>query len=161
MNYKLQGMLENGKKKIIIFAILWLVIIILGVAPFAAAVAESTQVGAAFNFEIFFEQLGRYITSPFSTLGVVFGDGYVGTFGSCVFYFSIFYLAAVIVGLLKAVPKNEYTDIEHGSSGWAEHGEQYKVLSKNKGIVLAEKNYLPVDKRGNVNVLVVRRFWCW
>ena len=35
------------------------------------------------------------------------------------------------------------------------------VLSKNKGIVLAEKNYLPLDKRGNVNVLVVRRFWCW
>ena len=52
--------------------------------------------------------------------------------------------------------KNEYTDIEHGSSDWAE-GEQYSVLSKKKGIVLAEKHYLPVDKRGNVNVLVVGR----
>ena len=55
----------------------------------------------------------------------------------------------------------EYEDIENGSSDWCENGEQYKVLSKNKGIVLAEKNYLPLDKRGNVNVLVVRRFWCW
>lgn len=52
MNYKLQGMLENGKKKIIIFAILWLVIIILGVAPFSASVTEAVQSGA-FNFEIF------------------------------------------------------------------------------------------------------------
>ena len=66
-----------------------------------------------------------------------------------------------MVGIAKAFPKHEYEDIENGSSDWSEGGEQYKVLSKNKGIVLAEKNYLPVDKRGNVNVLVVRRIWCW
>lgn len=35
---------------------------------------------------------------------------------------------------------------------------KYKVLDKNKGIILAENNYLPVNKRGNVNVLVVGRF---
>ena len=39
--------------------------------------------------------------------------------------------------------------------------EQYKILSPKKGILLAEKNYLPVDKRGNVNVLIVGRFWFW
>ena len=59
------------------------------------------------------------------------------------------------------MPKNEFTDIENGSSDWCVGGEQYRVLSKKEGIILAEKNYLPVDKRGNVNVLVVRRFWCW
>ena len=32
---------------------------------------------------------------------------------------------------------------------------------KKKGIILAENHYLPVDKRGNVNVLVVGRFWFW
>ncbi len=160
MNYKLQGMLENGKKKIIIFAILWLVIIILGVAPFSASATEAVQSGA-FNFEIFFEQLGKYITSPFSSFGVVFGATYIGTFGKSILYFTIFYLAAVMVGLLKAAPKNEYTDIEHGSSGWAEHGEQYKVLSKKSGIVLAEDNYLPLNKMGNINVLVVGRFRFW
>lgn len=58
MNYKLQGMLENGKKKIIIFAILWLVIIILGVAPFSASVTEAVQSGA-FNFEIFFRAIRK------------------------------------------------------------------------------------------------------
>lgn len=160
MNYKLQGMLENGKKKIIIFAILWLVIIILGVAPFSASATEAVQSGA-FNFEIFFEQLGKYITSPFSSFGVVFSSAYIGTFGKSILYFTIFYLAAVIVGLLKAAPKNEYTDIEHGSSDWSQRGEQYQILNRNKGIILAEDNYLPVDKRGNVNVLVVGRIRIW
>lgn len=56
---------------------------------------------------------------------------------------------------MKAKPKNEYKDIENGSSGWSEDGEQYKILNRNKGIILAENNYLPTDKRGNVNVLVV------
>ena len=69
-------------------------------------------------------------------------------------------------GVCKALPKHEFSDIENGSSDWAEGGEQYRVLlkkptEKRKGIILAEKNYLPVDKRGNVNVLVVRRLWCW
>ena len=40
-------------------------------------------------------------------------------------------------------------------------GEQYQILSNKAGIILAEKNFLPVDKRGNVNVLVVGRIWCW
>ncbi|MCI8620767.1 MAG: type IV secretory system conjugative DNA transfer family protein [Clostridia bacterium] len=61
----------------------------------------------------------------------------------------------MFIGFVKTAPKNEYTDIEQGSSDWASKGEQYKVLSNKKGIILAENNYLPVDKRGNVNVLVV------
>ena len=40
-------------------------------------------------------------------------------------------------------------------------GEQYQILNRNKGIILAEDNYLPLDKRGNVNVLVVGRFRFW
>ena len=51
--------------------------------------------------------------------------------------------------------------MEHGSSDWSEHGEQYRILSKNKGIILAEDNYLPVDKRGNINTLIVGRFRFW
>ena len=70
-------------------------------------------------------------------------------------------MLCALMGLVKAIPTHEYEDIENGSSDWCEGGEQYKILNKKKGIVLAEKNYLPVDKRGNVNVLVVRRVWCW
>ena len=86
-------------------------------------------------------------------------------------YLSIYLLAVeftagvsavlLFIGICRAIPKNEYEDIENGSSDWCEGGEQYSVLHKKKGIVLAEKNYLPVDKRGNVIVLVVRRVWCW
>ena len=63
--------------------------------------------------------------------------------------------------LIGFKPKNEFSDIEHGSSDWSQRGEQYQILSKNKGIILAENNYLPVDKRGNVNVLVVGRIRIW
>ena len=72
-----------------------------------------------------------------------------------------FDLQIFIEMLIKSTPKNEYSDIEHGSSDWSQRGEQYKILDKNKGIVLAENNYLPVDKRGNVNVLVVGRIRFW
>ncbi len=65
-----------------------------------------------------------------------------------------------LVGFVKLMPRSEYTDIEHGSSDWAT-GEQYEVLDRKKGILLAENHYLPVDKRGNTNVLVVGRIWFW
>ena len=102
------------------------------------------------------------IIHPLSRFGLcVTNPDYIGTYFNmvkvtlCVFGFF------AIIGIVKAIPSHEYEDIENGSSDWCEGGEQYKVLSKNKGIVLAEKHYLPVDKRGNVNVLVVRRIWCW
>ena len=91
--------------------------------------------------------------------------GSVGTyfkeFFGLLWKFTIVYAIFMFVGFVKTAPHNEYTDIEQGSSDWATKGEQYKVLSRNKGIILAENNYLPVDKRGNVNVLVVGRFRFW
>ena len=98
---------------------------------------------------------------PHKELQKCFSANYFSKFFDITKCFLIFYGFFVIVGIAKAIPKHEYQDIENGSSDWCEGGEQYKVLDRNKGIILAEKNYLPVDKRGNVNVLVVRRFWCW
>ena len=86
---------------------------------------------------------------------------YVKEFFSALWKFTIVYSIAMFIGFVRTAPKNEYTDIEQGSSDWASRGEQYKVLSNKKGIILAENNYLPVDKRGNVNVLVVGRFGFW
>ena len=111
-------------------------------------------------FAVFFTQLFHNIQKPLSCLGECFSlyfSAFMNTLKWYLFVCSIF----GIIGLLKAFPKHEFQDIENGSSDWSENGEQYAVLSKKKGIILAEKNYLPVDKRGNVNVLVVRRFWCW
>ena len=39
--------------------------------------------------------------------------------------------------------------------------EENIEFNNKKGIILAESNYLPVDKRGNINVLIVGRFWFW
>ena len=86
---------------------------------------------------------------------------YIGTFFSTLLKFSVAYAIFLLIGLIKTAPKNEYSDIEHGSSDWSKNGEQYRILSNKKGIILAKDNYLPVDKRGNVNVLVVGRFRFW
>ena len=75
--------------------------------------------------------------------------------------FTIVYLIAMGVAIMRAWPKSEYDNIEHGSSDWSQNGEQYQIINRNKGIILAENNYLPVDKRGNVNVLVVGRIRFW
>ena len=91
-----------------------------------------------------------------TNLDKVFTAEYIDTFWKVEGYLTVFLIICAMVGFIKSMPKNEYTDIEHGSSDWA-NGEQYSVLNKNKGILLAEKHYLPVDKRGNVNVLVVGR----
>ena len=99
--------------------------------------------------------------SPFSSLAEIFSNGATKDFFSLLLGFSIAYLVLFFIGFAKSAPKNEFSDIEHGSSDWSQRGEQYKVLSKNKGIILAENNYLPLDKRGNVNVLVVGRIRFW
>ena len=100
------------------------------------------------------------ITDVGGNLGKIFTGNYIKTFIKTEGYFSIVLLFFTAVGFFKSMPKNEYTDIEHGSSDWAS-GEQYQVLSKKKGILLAENHYLPVDKRGNTNVLVVGRIRFW
>ena len=113
------------------------------------------------NLEVFVETFANSITHPFQTLGNIFAQGAFGTYFSTLLIFTIFYAVFFFIGFVRSAPKNEYSDIEHGSSDWSQRGEQYQILSKNKGIVLAENNYLPVDKRGNVNVLVVGRIGFW
>ena len=99
--------------------------------------------------------------NKFSTnISLVFSKEYIQTFLKAEMYLTIGLAFCAVVGIIKTLPKHDYANIEHGSSDWA-HGEEFSVLSKNKGILLAENHYLPVDKRGNVNVLVVGRFWFW
>lgn len=174
---KLKRAITKIKGKLIVSAILVLVIIIWAIAPFSVAIKQGfdgipeelkidlnigledlpEKTGDGFSWDIFLTQLGVYITRPWTALGlaIVGNYGYGRVFGYVLPYFLGFYGLFVLIGIAKAFPKHEYDDIEHGSSDWSENGEQYKVLSKSRGIVLAEKNYLPVDKRGNVNVLVV------
>ena len=160
MNYKIEGAIRKNRKSFINCAILWLLLVIVFVAPFSYSVFESS-INGQFSLEIFMDKIATNIMNPFGTLGGIFSRSEaIHDFISLLLGFSIFYLIMFFVGFAKSAPKNEFSDIEHGSSDWA-NGEEYSVLSKNKGILLAEKHYLPVDKRGNVNVLVVGRFWFW
>lgn len=154
MNYKIEGAIRRNRKNFIIFALLWLFIAIVFVAPISYSSHVAGQSGN-FNLEVFIETFGTSITHPLTAFGNIFTSGAFGDYISLLLVVTIFYSVFFFIGFIRSAPKNEYSDIEHGSSDWSQRGEQYTVLSKNKGIILAEDNYLPVDKRGNVNVLVV------
>ena len=159
MNYKVSKTLKDNKKSIIIIAVLWIFFAIVLVAPIGYSIGVASQSGE-FDFNIFLEKVFTELVS-FTSITKVLGSEYIGYFGKTLLYFSIIYIILAFIGLFKSRPKNEYTDIEHGSSDWSEGGEQYSILSKNKGIILSKHNYLPIDKRGNINVLVVGRFRFW
>ena len=160
MGYRMQESLKRNKKNFIIYSILWLIIAIVFVSPMAHSAYLSLQDGA-FNSEEFISNFGILISDPFGTLGKAMSAECIGMFWSWLWKYTIVFLVIVIIGVIRTAPKHEYDKIEHGSSDWAVNGEQYKVLNKKKGIILAEDNYLPLDKRGNVNVLVVGRFRFW
>ena len=160
MGYKIEGAINKTKKYFIIYTILWLFCVIVFIMPAGVAIAEANASGT-FNFGNFLTSFTTYATKPFSSFGKVFTPTYISSFIGILWKFTFAYLIIAIISVIKNAPKNEYSDIEHGSSDWSKNGEQYRILSNKKGIILGENNYLPVDKRGNVNVLVVGRFWFW
>ena len=160
MGYKVQGAINKSKKYFIIYAILWLFCVIVFVMPAGVAIAEANA-GGTFDLGKFLTLTTTYITKPFSSFSKVFLPSYISSFIGILWKFTFVYLIIAIISVIKNAPKNEYSDIEHGSSDWSKGGEQYRILSNKKGIILGEDNYLPVDKRGNVNVLVVGRFRFW
>ena len=152
MNYKVEGALRRNKKYFILFGILWLFIAIVLIVPIVTAYNIPAPEGSTFGaMEVFVDAM----KNPFKALSEISANGYIGSYIKCLIVFSIIFAVFFIVGVARSAPKNEYTDFEHGSSDWSKNGEQYAILNNKKGIVLAENNYLPVDKRGNVNVLVV------
>lgn len=159
MGSKISYALKKCKSIIIIVLILWILLSIVFVAPMTVSIVESTVEGQ-FNMNIFWENVFTNFEDVGGNLGKVFAGDYISVFFKSDLYLIIVLLFFATIGFVKTMPKHDYADIEHGSSDWA-NGEQYSILNKNKGIILAEKHYLPVDKRGNVNVLVVGRFWFW
>ena len=151
MNYKVEGAIRRNKKYFIIFAILWLFIAIVLIVPITVGYNTAVTQNGTEGLSKFVET----ITNPFLGIGQIFSNNLLGAYLRNLGIFSIIFAIFFIVGVARSAPKNEFTDIEHGSSDWSRNGEQYQVLSNKKGIILAEDNYLPVDKRGNVNVLVV------
>jgi len=154
MNYKIEKALKKSMMPFIIMVAVTITLTVLLVAPITVSIVESS------NSNGFFEVLFSTMGDVGENVGKIFKSDYIATFWKAEGYLAIAMLLLFVVGVVKSMPKNEYTDIEHGSSDWAS-GEQYQVLNKKKGILLAEDHYLPVDKRGNVNVLVVGRIRFW
>ena len=151
--------IKENKISLIVIIVLWLILTIIFVAPLAYAIAYASQSGA-FDFAAFLETFVSSLIS-FNAIAKVFSAMAVGTFFKALGIFTVIYAIFATIGFFRTKAKGDYYNIEHGSSDWSQNGEQYRILSKTKGIILAENNYLPVDKRGNVNVLVVGRFWFW
>ena len=151
---KMKKAFEKNKKYLILFLVLWIVLEIVLIAPMSVAIAESTSAQGQFELANFIENFGKEVSS-FTAITRIGSAGAGSAFGKGTLWLTILCLVVTAIGIIKSKPKNNYEDIENGSSDWCEGGEQYRILNKNKGIILAEDNYLPVDKRGNVNVLVV------
>lgn len=151
---KMKKAFEKNKKYLILFLILWVVLEIVLIAPMSVAIAESTSAQGQFELANFIENFGKEVSS-FTAITRIGSAGAGSAFGKGTLWLTILCLVVTAIGIIKSKPNSPYVDIENGSSDWCEGGEQYKILSKNKGIILAEDNYLPVDKIGNVNVLVV------
>ena len=154
MNYKIEEALKKSKITIIVSVILWLFLAIVFIVPLTCAQHQMTIIGR-FDFTKFLDVFGQAISTPMSSLGKIIKHGIFLKYLKNLFGFTLFYVLVVVVGIIKLMPKHRYDGMEHGSSDWSSNGEQYQVLSRKEGIILAEKNYLPLDKRGNVNVLVV------
>ena len=152
MNYKVEGALRKNKKYFIIFGILWLFIAIVLIVPWTLGVNITTiekDLGAGIS------KFVEMLFNPIAGINELISNNLMQPYLKNLGIVSIFYAIFFIIGIARSAPKNEFTDFEHGSSDWSKNGEQYQILSNKKGIILAEDNYLPVDKRGNVNVLVV------
>ena len=157
MNEKMSYALKQTKSVFIIMIILWIMLSIVLIAPVSIAWVDAIEKGEGsfimnlidMNFQDIFENLKK-----------AYSEDYSENTMKCEGITAFILVGCAIIGFVKTMPKHDYAGIENGSSDWAS-GEEYSILNKKKGIILAEKHYLPVDKRGNVNVLVVGRFWFW
>ncbi|MBP3255392.1 MAG: type IV secretory system conjugative DNA transfer family protein [Clostridia bacterium] len=144
----------QNKKFLIVIAIFWIAVAIFLLAPIAmsaSGAAQGTQNPTYTFLEGFIAE-----TTSFTSFFRMFGNGNaIVFFLKALIPYSILAIVLTIYGYKKTKPKGDYYDKEHGSSDWSVRGEQYTVLSKNKGIILAKDNYLPIDKRGNINTLIV------
>ena len=154
LSSKIKRGIKKSKTKLIVALVIWFVLVLIFISPITVAIGDASSTVEGFDLTEFIASLTTHITNPFSCLGIAFSE-YIAIFFKAILWFTLIYATVAIVGIVRSMPKSEYDDIEHGSSDWCEGGEQYQVLSSKSGIILAEKNYLPVDKRGNVNVLVV------
>ena len=146
-------MKENIKmysKTLLIAIIIFVIFAVLVIPPVVHALQMSQKFGVAFSFTY-----KANWAKPFNSLSFCLQESNSSMYFSVLGLLGFVFLILTIVIMSKQKVSGSYQGVEHGSSDWASRGEQYKILSKTEGILLAKKHYLPLDKHGNVNVLVV------
>lgn len=155
---KFKSFMEKLKKNILWYLVVWIILSILLVAP-----VTYTITNAGLDQITWIEAFSTHLVDNFFKFPItkVFESTYFGDFLKGIEIFSLVYFSIMCYAIYKTLPKSAYDKIEHGSSDWCAPGEQYKILNKKSGILLAKDNYLPLDKTGNVNVLIVGRIRFW
>lgn len=152
---------EKRKKSILIYLILWLLLAIVFIMPLSVAIVDSTNDHTGdVSTDSLVEIVGNKVLDLESRF-TAFDSKHIAKTKEVMMYYTLLFGGLLLVFTLKKRAKGDYDKIEHGSSDWCEGGEQYKVLNKRNGLMLAQNNFLPVDKPGNVNVLIVGRIRFW
>ena len=157
MFYRIKEAIKENRVVLIIGVCLWFVLIVFFVIPLTFEMRQKEicrQEGITFNYQLMKKIYDKSLNLT-ESIPYLFKENLIGDFFKNLGIFSLIFFGIAGFGLIRNMPKTKYSGKEHGSSDWCSWGEQYKVLSRSKGIILAENNYLPLDKRGNVNVLVV------
>lgn len=154
MSDKIKKVIERNKVAFILVTILWVALAITFIMPVTCGSYAATRSGG-FDMDAFFNYFSRAVANIGDGFQSMVKHNLLFTYLKNLLGLTLLYILVIVVGIIRTMPKHRYDDIEHGSSDWSSHGEQYQILNRKEGILLAENNYLPVDKRGNVNVLVV------
>ena len=141
MNYRITEGIKKNKKVIIIGLVLWILLTIVLVLPFTIAKGVTTT-STGIDLAKFIQVFGEAISNPAKSIRVLFKTKQFGALFSNWFFITIVYIIFFIIGFVRTMPKHQYDNIEHGSSDWSQRGEQYRILSNKKGIILGENNYL-------------------
>lgn len=154
MSDKIKKVIERNKVAFILVTILWVALAITFIMPVTCGSYAATRSGG-FDMDAFFNYFSKAVANIGDGFQSMVKHNLLFTYLKNLLGLTLLYILVIVVGIIRTMPKHRYDDIEHGSSDWSSHGEQYQILNRKEGIILAENNYLPVDKRGNVNVLVV------
>ena len=154
MSYKIKKVIERNKVAFILVTILWVALAITFIMPVTCGSYAATR-GGGFDMDVFFNYFSKAVANIGAGFQSMVKHNLIFAYLKNLLGLTLLYILVIVVGIIRTMPKHRYDDIEHGSSDWSSHGEQYQILNRKEGIILAENNYLPVDKRGNVNVLVV------
>ena len=149
----------NMFSKVMIAILVYIIITYFGIGSFCAAWVANTDAGEVTAvLREAFADWGSYILKPVQIFKANFNGGPAQ---SGFIFLAILFVIAFVYIFLKATQrdrenKHDYKGTEHGSSDWAKHGEEYKVLNKHNGFILSRKHYLGLEKKNplNKNILV-------